>query len=774
MNFIRTKPLTCFSLTYVAISCLFVYVPPVPKLILTAIFLLFMLVFAVFGARLFQKLYDAKRIRLLFTVLFACAFVASGTSYLAINYHAQKFADAAEEYDTVTLEITDMVYSSAFSARYDADVKESEQFAGGFKIILDSEDISYIKGDTLTGTIQYHVLEEDINGYSEKRHSLSRKIMTTATDTGLDFAGHNDSFSLSAFFAKLNTSLCNKLYIHTGTKNGGLAAALLLGNRGELADSLKRDFRRLGISHMLSLSGAHLAILTTLAENFMLKLRIGKKKRAVINIAAVLLFTALTGFPPSLLRAGIMLILANLAFLVRQTPDYPTSLTFACALIIALNPYSAMDYSLHLSFVAAHSCYISSITGHRIKSLFTIRKPSHFRKAKRLYNRLSRYLMGMLVYNLVISVNMMPLTWLYFGELSLVSLPANLIYMPLITVLMYAALAFLLLYPLKIFVSPLANVISVLTTVISESAEKISALRGIMLPLNYWFTPIFILPLIILTAMAFSGKKQTIRITSKISTGIFAVFLLAVGVYSVYDRNNVYLEYVTAKKNDGLIVKTGGHLLICEVSDGSYTFASKLASQRTTFNSSEIEAYMLTHYHSRHTATLSRLTDNCIVRTLILPDPVTETDTKVHNTLVNLAREKGIHIIYTDRANGDTVYFNDAEIETYPFALLNRSTHPIAAVRLSYGDTSFMYLGGSFNEGNEVISAHAAEADYVIFGGHSPVYKKALDPAITAKATAVYLSEWIVEDIEKLSPGTAERIQSASSFTPGLIQRLNP
>lgn len=767
MNFLRSKPLACFCLTYLVVSCLSVYVPRTPKLICAGIFLIGALLFGIFGTRLFYRFYDAPRLRRLFAVLFSCAFLASAASFLAFDWRAQKFADAADEYDVVTLEITDTAYTSAFGARYYATVRESTRFGGDFRIMLDSADVSLRRQDILTGTIRYRSLEEDVNGYNEKRYATSRKIMIGAEDAALQYEGRDEGFSFSRFFQRMNARLCNRIFIRVGTEKGGLAAALLLGNRSELPDSLKRDFRRLGMYHMLCLSGAHLSILTSALEKIMLKMRIGKKTRAAVNGIAVLFFMALTGFSSSITRAGLMLFLAYLAFFVRRASDYTTSLTFACALILAVNPYAALDYGLHLSFVAAHGCYVGSVIARRWTSRFRIRLPRRFRRTAGICNRLLRYLSETIVYNLIISVNMTPLMWLYFGELSLVSLPANLLYMPLLTLLMDLTLAYLLLYPLKWFARPLAGAISLLTSLISESAGAVSSLRGIVLPLNFWFTPIFVIPLVVLTAMAFSGKKEIIRKTSRISIGVFALFLLSAAGYSAIEKNRISVEYVAVGKNDGLLVKSGGHLLICEISDGSYTFASRLAAQRSEFNAAEIEAYMLTHYHSRHISSIARLTDSCIVRTLILPNPVTETDTNVYAALTALAAEKNIRILLTDRVAGDTVYFNDAEVETYPLALLSRSSHPVVAVRLSLGETSLMYLGGSFNKGGAVLSERARLSDYLIFGGHNPVYKTAPDVAVFAEAKAAYASDEVLKTLEELSPGIAAFF--SSSFSPGVV-----
>jgi len=771
-NTLRTKPLMCISLAFLCASCVAVYIPTLPKMILTGLFLLFTVVFAVFGRMIFRKIRDGKKIAILLAAVCLSIFAALSVSLYIFDYHAASFSEKVECEDTVTLEITGNVYVSSFGARYYAKVTSSKLFSKDFKIILDSEDPSLLPRDRLSGKIMYRAFEENSGGFNEERYALSKGIVIAADEVSLTYTDKNTSLSLSYLFSEMNERLCRLLYRHTGEEDGGLASALLLGNQDRLPDSLKRDFRRLGIIHILCLSGAHLAILTTFSEGILLKLRIGKKKRAVINIALVLLFMALTGFSPSLTRAGIMVILANIAYFAKSSSDYSTSLTFSCALIVAVNPFSALDYGLHLSFSAAHSCYISSKIGYYFTSKISLKKTPRNRKARRFINRIIRYITSTTVYNIIISINVLPLLFLYYGEISLVSLPANLLYLPLITVLMYITVLFYLLSPFVVFSGPLSRLIVSLTALISSTSEEISSLRGIVLPLNYWFTSVFVIPIVILTAVAFSGRKKVIRFSCLSGICIFAIFLSAVGIYSVYDRNHVTVEYITEGKNDGFLVKSRGHLLVVDVSDASYSFASRLASLRCDLNCAEIEGYMLTHYHKKHIASLSKLTEKAIVRTLILPMPFSETDAEVYNALVALAREKNIGIVLTDQLEGDTVMFNRAAIETYSLSYLPRSEHPIVAVRFSHVEEEIMYLGGSFNEGDEEITNHAKKADTLIFGGHSPVYKKVFDPQI-AESKTVYLSEYAGESLRKLSPDITGELQQESTLTVGTPIRLD-
>jgi hypothetical protein len=57
----------------------------------------------------------------------------------------------------------------------------------------------------------------------------------------------------------------------------GLPAALMLGDRSALADSLRRDFSRAGVSHLLAISGLHVTLLFGLLEGLLRLLRLPKR-----------------------------------------------------------------------------------------------------------------------------------------------------------------------------------------------------------------------------------------------------------------------------------------------------------------------------------------------------------------------------------------------------------------------------------------------------------------------------------------------------------------
>lgn len=129
-----------------------------------------------------------------------------------------------------------------------------------------------------------------------------------------------------------------------------LMKALLTGDRTEYYadDALNAAMSTAGFTHIVAVSGMHVAFLAA-----MLRLLTGRRRiTAFLGIPAILVFMAMAGFTPSVVRAGVMQIILLLAPLLRRENDAITSLSAALLLLLAANPASIGSVSLQLSFAA--------------------------------------------------------------------------------------------------------------------------------------------------------------------------------------------------------------------------------------------------------------------------------------------------------------------------------------------------------------------------------------------------------------------------------------
>ena len=131
---------------------------------------------------------------------------------------------------------------------------------------------------------------------------------------------------------------------------GAVMAAMCFGERSGVDRSWTTVFSRSGISHLLVVSGLHLS---TVAGAVLLLLSwCGRRRAAALAMPAVLGFMWLVGDTPSVIRAGVMVLVFLAGRLTRQRADGLNSLGLAATLLVLYNPYFVYSASFQLSFAA--------------------------------------------------------------------------------------------------------------------------------------------------------------------------------------------------------------------------------------------------------------------------------------------------------------------------------------------------------------------------------------------------------------------------------------
>jgi len=124
----------------------------------------------------------------------------------------------------------------------------------------------------------------------------------------------------------------------------GYVNAMALGNRTYLDNDEIEMLKRLGIIHILAVSGLHMIIIFNIIGSVI------KKSSIVLSICMV--YTFIIGSPPSALRAVFMLIVFAFGKKAIRTYDSASALAFSSIVILLYRPYYLFNISYHLSFLA--------------------------------------------------------------------------------------------------------------------------------------------------------------------------------------------------------------------------------------------------------------------------------------------------------------------------------------------------------------------------------------------------------------------------------------
>lgn len=203
-----------------------------------------------------------------------------------------------------------------------------------------------------------------------------------------------------------------------------LLKGLLIGERGEISAELRDNFAKAGVIHILAVSGLHVGFIVIALITATSLFRLPYSVRVVVTILGLIFYAYLTNLKPSVLRAVTMaaFILAGTA-LQRKT-NFLNSVSLAALLILFIRPLDLFQSGFQLSF-AAVMAIVYLYPKMRELAVF-----SFIYDSSKPYGIL-RYPTDLFLVSIAALVGTLPLTVIHFGRLPLLSLPANLLVVPL-------------------------------------------------------------------------------------------------------------------------------------------------------------------------------------------------------------------------------------------------------------------------------------------------------------------------------------------------------
>ena len=204
-------------------------------------------------------------------------------------------------------------------------------------------------------------------------------------------------------------------------------SALTLGYKTDLSDDLKDAFRASGTSHVLAVSGLHVAIIYAVILLFFSFL--GKRGRGLVFKQLLVLFCLwgyvfITGLSVSVIRAAIMLSLVSIGNILNKKGLTYNTLAVAAFFILIFNPLYLFDVGFQLSFAAV------------ISILFFQPKFSKLYSPK---TKVVDYIWSLFTVSLAAQLGVFPLVLYYFGAFPTYFFITNLLVLPFIAIIIYSA-----------------------------------------------------------------------------------------------------------------------------------------------------------------------------------------------------------------------------------------------------------------------------------------------------------------------------------------------
>jgi competence protein ComEC len=437
--------------------------------------------------------------------------------------------------------------------------------------------------------------------------------------------------------------------IRLSAEDATMLNAMLFGDRSQLTHSLREAFERTGTFHLFVVSGLHVALLAAALFWLLQRARMPLGFAVPLTISVAAAYSLLTGFGVPAQRALLMTAIYLIAHWLDRQNSALNSLAAAALGVLVLDPRALFEASFQMTFLVIFaivgiaapisqrflSSYIYALKSIDIIPVDAFLHPSlaQFRVRVRMFSGLSAVIFGKpfrnlplwvlrgfflcaeaILFSLVAELCMVLPMAIFFHRATLLALPLNLIDIPLVCVLLCAAVALFLCSLISSWIALLPAVITgAFLHVMHFTVDKVShaALADIRTP-----SPAPIALALASLAIVYACFSLRSRRSTFVLSGVLAVLLVPLAVLypapPLLQPNRLEVTALDVGQGDSLLVVSPlGQTMLVDAGGpvgrtassavdgwdvGEQVVAPYLWSRRIR----RLDVVLLTHAHSDH------------------------------------------------------------------------------------------------------------------------------------------------------------------------------
>ena len=382
-------------------------------------------------------------------------------------------------------------------------------------------------------------------------------------------------------FYKLKTYLINRL---SNIKRYEYLNTFILGDGSYIDDNILELYRTNGISHLFTVSGMHITLLSTI-----ILFILNKIKKKDINYLFVILFLIfymfLTNFTPSVIRATFLFIFLTLNKLLKL--NLSTLKIFLIILMINLiiNPYNVYNVGFQFSYIISFYLIVFS----------------------KIINRYKSYIIKTLVTSSISFLASIPILINNYFNINLMTIFNNIIFVPLISIIIFPFSLVVILIPKLDFIYELMiNILEYLSLFISNfKIEIIFSKVNIIIIILYY---------LIITLVLYKIYKRKYKY-------IFLIIIILFTHTNInYRRNNLYITFIDVGQGDSALIHlphNKGDFLIDTGGKYNYDTSKDIISYLKSEGIKDIDFLLISHGDYDHMGEAINLVENFKVENVI-------------------------------------------------------------------------------------------------------------------------------------------------------------
>lgn len=487
------------------------------------------------------------------TVFFACLLNISYTA-LVVDRQVQDYAYGTHK---VTATLSDESYTQYGRFYYKMKANEIDNKNCNINFLLTTTDeLEILPFDTIEFSSSFAVNTNNYfkaKGYFLKIDSLYEDFEFTVTKT--------DNKPLYYYAVKIREYVRNSLDSSLEKQNSALCKTVFIGDKYSLDTDTKELFIKTGSTYFIVVSGMHFSIITAFFLFVFQKLFRKRKIYISLTVLLIIIYMAVTGFSGSVLRSGIMMLVALIAQTVKRDVYPPNSLGFAALVIILIyGPYCAGDIGILLSFAATYGI---------IKWSLPLYNKIKINKDGKVFDILNKIIGAFCV---CICANMLtlPISLFTFKGISLITLLSGMVLsIPIELILILSLIIFVLFYiPILTFLTiPLGFITNIICKFIFWFVGFFSSLNFSFVYITDSLVYVFIAMVVILVIvmLCYTREYHLVKYAA-----LMAVLIFCAGfVSSVILKTGAELTVFSANDDMAIMLSDNGNYALLDLNTTS-------------------------------------------------------------------------------------------------------------------------------------------------------------------------------------------------------------
>lgn len=465
--------------------------------------------------------------------------------YTKINYEEYQYQNIYNEKEFVITVISDKDEGDY----YDTYTGKIDKY--NMKVyLLVSKELKLHYGDILRvkGKLEKPRGQRNSYGFNYMQYLKSIKVVGTIKLDKVQKMNHKNKNTLIDIIYNIRESIKKHIYSIVKTKNKYIIEALLIGNNENIDEEITENFRKSSLTHLLAISGTHIAIINIVFMNILSMARRGKKLTRVINILILFIYIFVAGGTPSIVRSCISFIIILISNLIHRKSDVYSNLSISSFIILFINPYSIFNLSFILSYFGVFGLLL-------------------YNEISKKYQMKVKYL-GIIVDTCIISICiqiiLMPILINNFQNISLIGFISNVLASPLVNAIITISIITIMLsyicMPLSIFLGYIIDFLVDILLIISKICAKLPLTEvictrvDIVMLFTYYFLIVYIVYLVKIDR--FHIIKHFFRKQYKKLLGIFLVITLWINILSFLGIKDLKVNFIDVGQGDSTLIRT--------------------------------------------------------------------------------------------------------------------------------------------------------------------------------------------------------------------------